>query len=206
MAVPHDTLNHTPNLGLWAEAQGEFVDKLIKLGKVKEGDTDSYKQLQGYINSGATPKDAQAAGKLIQIGASKRYGAKKIGDKVVIKQQWIDNIMGNIGNVIELGNTVMSGAPEMVSAAWFVVKIGLGAIQENYALYSLFGSGLTSTTEIMILVPHYDKIYDQRDNPGFKMDDMAQELFRQIKECYVAVMDFTFSVKKHIEVRPGGDN
>lgn len=85
--------------------------------------------------------------------------------------------------------------------AWFCVKLGLNAIQSNHQLYSLFGSGLTSMTEIMILIPHYSQLYDERQRPGSTSNELIDKLFRDVVDVYVAVLDFLFAIQRHVEAR-----
>ena len=93
----------------------------------------------------------------------------------------------------------MTGAPESVGMAWFVVKIGLNAVKSNYDLYSLFGSGLTTVTEIMILVPHYDELFHERRSTKASSSEMEDLLYRDIVATYAAVLDFCFAIKRHLE-------
>lgn len=51
----------------------------------------------------------------------------------------------------------------------------------------------------MILIPHYDQLYDERQKPGFESNDLIEKLFRDVTEVYVAVLDFLFSIKRHLE-------
>ena len=188
----------TPSYSLYDDALLQFCNA-VREDRVKKGDEDGEKQLQDFLASRATAQQARDSAGVLQKDAGKKYGAKKYGDKEMISQKWIDNIMGNIGNAIDVGDKLLKGTPESVSMAWFCVKLGLNAMQSNYQLYSLFGSGLTSMTEIMILIPHYDQLYDERQKPGFESNDLIEKLFRDVTSVYVAVLDFLFSVKRHIE-------
>jgi hypothetical protein len=100
-----------------------------------------------------------------------------------------------------IGDTLLHATPESVSMAWFCVKLGLNAIQSNHQLYSLFGSRLISITEIMILVPHYNQLYDERQKPGFKSSGLIDKLLCDVVDVYVAVLDFLFAIKRHVEAR-----
>ncbi|QIW98623.1 hypothetical protein AMS68_004141 [Peltaster fructicola] len=166
-------------ISLYDQALADFTSA-VRQTRIKEGDADGERQLSEFLKARGSPQDAQESARSLQQDAGRKY-------------------VGNIQNAIAVGNRLMAGAPETVSAAWFVVKLGLGAIQNNYALYSLFGSGLTAMTEIMILIPHYDTMFDKRDKAGYKVDNLTQMLFRDIVACYVAVLDFLFSIKRHIE-------
>jgi hypothetical protein len=80
------------------------------------------------------------------------------------------------------------------------VKLTLSAIQSNYALYTLFGSGLTDISEIMIIIPHYDRLYDERAKAkaDWKQSPVVDKLFKNIIAAYVAVLDFSFSIRRHL--------
>ncbi|KAF2718690.1 ankyrin [Polychaeton citri CBS 116435] len=166
---------------------------------VKEGDAEGQRQLAVFLQQRGTPQGAHSYAIALEAEAGKKYGSVKVHDKVIISKTWIDNVIGNIGNVIAAGNTLMNSAPETVSAAWFMVTLGLRAIQSDYSLYNLFGSGLTTMTEMMVLIPHYDTLFDKRDKSGYQPDEMTQMLFQDIVNCYAAVLDFMFSIQRHIE-------
>lgn len=185
----------TPHTTLYDDALQKFCAS-VRADRIKDGDEDGERQLRQFLESRATAQQAEDSAAILQHDAGKKYGSKKIGDKEIISQKWIDNILGNIGNAIAVGDKLLKGTPESVSMAWFCVKLGLNAMQSNYQLYSLFGSGLTSMTEIMILIPHYDQLYDERQKPGFESNDLIEKLFRDV---YVAVLDFLFSIKRHLE-------
>lgn len=61
----------------------------------------------------------------------------------------------------------MKGAPESVGLAWLAAKLTLSAIQGSYELYTFFGTGLTGITEMMVLIPHYDRLYDETFKPDW---------------------------------------
>jgi hypothetical protein len=185
-------------ISLYDDALRKFC-AAVRADRIRDGDEDSEKQLREFLEARATAQQAKDSASVLQQTTGKKYGAKKIGDKEIISQKWIDNILGNIGNAIAVGDKLLKGTPESVSMAWFCVKLGLNAMQSNYQLYSLFGSGLTSMTEIMILIPHYDQLYDERQKPGFKSNELIEKLFRDVTEVYVAVLDFLFSIKRHLE-------
>jgi hypothetical protein len=187
-----------PYTSLYDDALQKFC-AVVRADRIRGGDEDGEKQLREFLESRATAQQARDSALVLQQVSGKKYGPKKVGDKEIISQKWIDNILGNIGNAIAVGDSLLKSTPESVSMAWFCVKLGLNAMQSNYQLYSLFGSGLTSMTEIMILIPHYDQIYDERQKPGFKSNDLVEKLFRDVIEVYVAVLDFLFSIKRHLE-------
>ncbi|GAB7329971.1 hypothetical protein MBLNU13_g01668t3 [Cladosporium sp. NU13] len=121
-----------------------------------KGDEDGEAQLQHFLTSKATVQQVRDSAADLQQETGSKYSSKKIGDKKIISQKWIDSIMGKIGNAITIGDTLLHATPESVGVAWFCVKLELNAIQSNHQLYSLFGSGLTSMTEIMIPIPHHE--------------------------------------------------
>lgn len=141
-----------PYATLYDDALQNFCAS-VRETRIKEGDEDGEAQLQQFLKCKATVQQVSDSAADLQQQTSQKYSGKKIGDKEIISQKWIDNIMGNIGNAMDIGDTLLHATPESVSMAWFCVKLGLGAIRSNHLLYSLFGSGLTSITEIMILIP-----------------------------------------------------
>lgn len=96
----------------------------------------------------------------------------------------------------------MKGAPESVGLAWLAVKSTLSAIQGNYELYTFFGTGLTDITEIMVLIPHYDRLYDETFKPNWKGNPIVEKLFNHITKAYIAVLSFSFAIKRHISTSP----
>ena len=44
----------------------------------------------------------------------------------------------------------------------------------------------------------HSKLYDERSNSSWKASDMVAELFKQIRDVYAAILDFSFSVKQHL--------
>ena len=92
----------------------------------------------------------------------------------------------------------MTKAPESVATAWFGVSLALTAIQNNHDLYSLFRTGLTDQVEMMVTITHYDRLYDERHKPGFKDNELLKQLFNDISETYAAMLEFSFSIQRHI--------
>ncbi|KAF1976169.1 hypothetical protein BU23DRAFT_528521 [Bimuria novae-zelandiae CBS 107.79] len=170
------------------ESEGHYHDSSKKLALLKE-----------FLAQRGSPEEAQSAAGSLREDAGKKWGSKKVGD-AEIPAAWIDNIMANIGNFVEVGNYAMKGAPESVGLAWFAVKLTLSAIQSNYELYAFFGSGLTDISEIMIMIPHYDRLYDERSKPqtNWKPSPVVEKLFQDIIATYAAVLRFSFSIKRHL--------
>ncbi len=129
----------------------------LKSGKEQE-------LLENFLATREVPQRAAEEAKSLKIQTGKKWGDRNVG-KVTVPAHWIDKIMENIQRFIEIGSFVMEGAPESAGLAWLAVRLTLSAIQGNYELYSLFGTGLTDITEIMVLIPHYDQLY----NNGSKM-------------------------------------
>jgi len=155
--------------------------------------------LRDFLSQRGSPEEAQEAAHSLKTDAGKKWGTKKVGD-AEIPGEWIDSLMGNIGNFVAVGNYAMTGAPESVGLAWFAVKLTLSAIQSNYALYTLFGAGLTDISEIMIIIPHYDRLYDERSKAKveWKQSPVVDKLFKDIIAAYVAVLSFSFSIRRHL--------
>jgi methyl-accepting chemotaxis protein len=180
---------------LFKDARAEFVREC----ESRYTDSKDMEMLRDFLSSQGSPEEAQQAAHSLKADAGKKWGSKKVGD-TEIPSEWIDKIMGNISNFVEVGNYAMQGAPESVGLAWFAVKLTLSAIQSNYALYSLFGSGLTDISEIMIIIPHYDRLYDERNRAKgeWKQSPIVDKLFKNIVSAYAAVLNFSFSVRRHL--------
>jgi hypothetical protein len=157
--------------------------------------------LRDFLAQHGRPEDAQAAAGALKQKAGEKWGSKKMGD-AEIPAAWIDKLMGNIGNFVAVGNYAMTGAPESVGLAWFAVKLTLSAIQSNYELYTFFGSALTDISEIMIIIPHYDRLYDERSKANskneWKPSPVVEKLFQDIIHAYAAVLNFSFSIRRHL--------
>lgn len=156
-------------------------------------------QLQDYLKASGSVEDAMRSCEYLGTETEKKYsGVFKIGDTKIFAAKWISRIFSNIQNFVDAGNTIIAGAPESVGLVWFAVATALGAIQSNFELYALFGSGLTDITEIMITIQHFDNLYDQRNKAKFEADDNLKSLFGHIRSIYAAILDFGFSVHRHV--------
>ena len=155
--------------------------------------------LDQFLSEQGTPEDSQAAARKLGQESSRKYDTRHISGNTRISQVWIQNILSNISNFVSAGNYVMEGAPDSVGLVWFGVTVTLKAIESDYNLYSLFGSGLTDITEFMVLVPHYDRLYGERLRPGSNPIEIVDKLFRDIVNAYTVILQFSFSVKRHIE-------
>ncbi|KAK3381218.1 ankyrin repeat-containing domain protein [Podospora didyma] len=175
----------------------EALDIFKKSASNHYHDPKDQQSLADFLNQHASPQESQEAVMSLKADAGKKYGSRKVGD-VTIPDTWIANILGNINNFVDAGNFAMKGAPESVGLAWFAVKLTLSAIQSNYELYTFFGTGLTDITEIMLIVRHYDRLYDERGKPHWKASSVVEKLFQDVKAAYRAVLDFSFSIKLHL--------
>jgi hypothetical protein len=156
-------------------------------------------QLQEYLRASNSADDARRSCESLITETERKYsGAIKIGDTKILTKKWISRILRNIENFIIVGNVVATGAPESVGLAWFAITKALGAIQSNFQLYALFGSGLTDITETMITIQHFDNLYDQRTKAEFEASGIITSLFEHIRSIYAAILDFGFSVHRHI--------
>ncbi|KAK1753187.1 ankyrin-3 [Echria macrotheca] len=151
-----------------------------------------------FLTLKATPHDAKKAAESLGEEVGRKYGSRRVGD-TEIPQKWIAGILDNIGSFIQIGDYATEGAPESVGLAWYAVRLTLSAIQANYDLYNLFGTGLSDISEVMIIIPHYDKLYDQRGTDGWTPSGVVDRLFQDIKKVYVAVLDFSLTIKRHIK-------
>ncbi|KAK3322920.1 hypothetical protein B0H66DRAFT_515641 [Apodospora peruviana] len=150
--------------------------------------------LNQFLQERGKPEEAKAAAELLCETAGEKYGGGGgFGT-------WKTAILDNIGNVIAIGNYATTGAPESVGLAWYAVRLTLGAIQNNYDLYNFFGTGLSDISEIMIIIQHYDHLYDETGkDKRWKPSTVVAKLFEDIIETYVAVLDFSLTVKRHLE-------
>ncbi|KAL6702933.1 hypothetical protein ACN47E_000775 [Coniothyrium glycines] len=179
---------------LYREARKHFVQE----AETRYRDSKDLEILRDFLSQNSRPEDAQDAAVSLKHKAVEKWGCKKVGD-VEIPAMWIDRLMANIGNFVAVGNYAMTGAPESVGLAWFAVKLTLSAIQSNYELYTFFGSALTDISEIMIIIPHYDRLYDERTSKReWKPSPVVEKLFQSIIHAYAAVLNFSFSVRRHL--------
>ncbi|KAK4126783.1 hypothetical protein N657DRAFT_175938 [Parathielavia appendiculata] len=153
--------------------------------------------LAEFLRERATPGQTKQAAEVLQSDAGKKWGGRKIGD-VEIPESWIANIMANIEIFVAAGDFVTKDAPESVGMAWYAVKLTLTAIHGNYDLYTFFGSGLSDISEIMIIVRHYDRLYDERSKPHWKPSPLVEKLFQDVIRAYADVLHFSFAVKRHL--------
>jgi hypothetical protein len=173
---------------LYQEAFANFKDAaMAKYSRAEDRQT-----LVRFLQEKGSPEDARRQAESLKDRADEKYGNFNT---------WITAILGNISSVIELGDYATTGAPESVGLAWYAVRVTLAAIQNNYDLYNFFGTGLIDISEIMIIIPHYDRLYDERQKPGWTPSDIVEKLFRDIIEIYQAVLDFSLAVKRHLEGR-----
>lgn len=188
-------MNMSLSTKLYAEGLAKFRDNIEP--RIRN-DRDRA-VLEDFISQRASPKEAREAGRILKQRADEKYGAKKDGNIEIIPAAWISHVLGNIDRVIDVGNWMMEGAPETVGMAWFGMKLILQAIGSNFKVYTLFGQGISDISEIMIIIPHYDKLYDERAKSDWQPDDMLDKLFGDIRTTYAAVLEFYFSVLRHID-------
>lgn len=153
--------------------------------------------LDEFLRERTTPEETKQAAEALQGNAGKKYGGHKPAG-VEIPESWIANIMANIENFVTAGDFVTKNAPESVGMAWYAVKLILTAIHTNYDLYTFFGSGLSNISEIMIIVRHFDRLYDERSRPRWKPSLLVEKLFQDIISAYAAVLNFSFAIKRHL--------
>ncbi|KAK4173988.1 ankyrin repeat-containing domain protein [Triangularia setosa] len=176
----------------------EAFDRFKKSKQERYTDPKEVELLKEFVRENATPEETKIAAQELQAATGKKYGSKKLSADVEIPESWITNIMENIDNFITAGDYLTEGAPESVGLAWYAVKLTLTAIHSNYELYKFFGTALSDISEIMIIVRHYDRLYDERGNKNWKPSPLVEKLFQDVTETYVAVLDFSFAVKRHI--------
>ncbi|KAK0701422.1 ankyrin repeat-containing domain protein [Apiosordaria backusii] len=176
----------------------EAFDRFKKSKQERYTEPKEVELLKEFLRENAAPEDARDAAQELQAATGKKYGSKKLSADVEIPESWITNIMENIDNFITAGDYLTEGAPESVGLAWYAVKLTLTAIHSNYELYKFFGTALSDISEIMIIVRHYDRLYDERGKKNWKPSPLVEKLFQDVTETYVAVLDFSFAVKRHI--------
>ncbi|EME42101.1 hypothetical protein DOTSEDRAFT_73017 [Dothistroma septosporum NZE10] len=174
------------------------LSEFQKVAQSRVKDIRDQQRLDAFLRSNGSPADARQSGLSLREDAGQKYGQAKIGGKK-IDPSWISNILDNIQNFVMVGDFVMTKAPESVATAWFAVSLGLGAIQNNYALYGLFGAGLSDMTEMMVLISHYDRLYDERYKKGFQPSELLNKLYKDIAETYVAMLELAFSIHRHLD-------
>ncbi|KAK4451014.1 hypothetical protein QBC34DRAFT_459512 [Podospora aff. communis PSN243] len=177
-----------------------FDDALARFRKEADSmyrDSKDQMILKAFLAERTEPHHAMKAAEDVRTTAKKKFS-----DNKVIPDKWITTIMDNIGLFIQAGDYATTSAPESVGLAWYAVKLTLQAIQGNYELYNLFGSGLSSISEIMIIIQHYDDLYDKGSDKkalrGVGNVTVLQHLFDTIIETYSAILDFSFTVKMYL--------
>lgn len=173
-----------------------YDEALVRFKQDRAGTKDA-DLLKEFLRERSSPEQTKEAAEALQQDSSRKYGSKKLGG-VEIPETWITNIMSNIESFIEAGDNLTEGAPESVGMAWFAVRLTLKAISSNYELYTCFGTGLSDISEIMVIVRHYDRLYDERSKKNFKATPMVEKLFQDVISVYAAVLDFSFAVKRHL--------
>jgi GTPase SAR1 family protein len=185
----------SPAISLYEEGLQKFRSDV----KRNHPDSSYVWQLQEYLKASNTADDARRSCESLSTETERKYsGVIKIGDTKILTKKWISRILSNIENFIAIGNVFVTGAPESVGLAWFAITKALGAIQSNFQLYALFGSGLTDITETMVTIQHFDNLYDQRTKAEFEASGIVKSLFGHIRSIYAAILDFGFSVHRHI--------
>ncbi|KAL2268273.1 hypothetical protein VTJ83DRAFT_3119 [Remersonia thermophila] len=153
--------------------------------------------LNEFLQERSSPEETKKAAETLQADAGKKWGSKKVGD-MEIPASWISMIMDNIEHFITAGDHLTNNAPESVGIAWYAIKLTLTAVHSNYELYNFFGSGLGDVTEIMLIIRHYDRLYDERHKPGWKASPLVDKLFQDVMGAYVAVLNFSYAIKRHL--------
>jgi hypothetical protein len=175
----------------------EALERFRKEAAERHSGTKDLELLAEFLRERASPEETKQAAEVLQGDAGKKWGGRKVGD-VEIPESWIANIMANIEIFVAAGDFVTKNAPESVGMAWYAVKLTLTAIHSNYDLYTFFGSGLSDISEIMIIVRHYDRLYDERTKPQWKPSPLVEKLFQDVISAYAAVLDFSFAIKRHL--------
>ncbi|KAL9084712.1 MAG: hypothetical protein Q9165_007960 [Trypethelium subeluteriae] len=179
------------SLRLWMEARDDFTKEM------REKNMDE-KQIRSYLSEQSSPEEAKKLCTSLADTSDAKWNKAEVGGKQV-STKWVSRIMDNIDRFVAIGDYAMKGAPETVGLAWFAVKQILNAAQNNYKLYGFFGEALISITEMLVLIRTFDNMYDKRDQINFKSSDIVDQLFKNIRSIYVAILDFGMSVTKHVK-------
>ena len=97
---------------LYKDARTEFVRDC----ESRYYESKDIEMLRDFLSQRGSPEEAQEAAHSLKTDAGKKWGTKKVGD-AEIPGEWIDSLMGNIGNFVAVGNYAMTGAPESVGLA-----------------------------------------------------------------------------------------
>ncbi|KAK0719374.1 ankyrin repeat-containing domain protein [Lasiosphaeris hirsuta] len=171
----------------------EALERFQEEAKVEYRDSKDQLILKAFLGEKTSPQDAMKAAEDVRTIANKKFSGNK-----VIPEKWITTIMDNISIFIQAGDYATTSAPESVGLAWYAVRLTLQAVQGSYELYNLFGTGLSSISEIMIIIQHYDELYDRSDKTERCARDVLKHLFDTIIETYSAVLKFSFATKMHL--------
>lgn len=174
---------------LWDEARIEFEIKMCNTFKA----TDDRKALEEFLARNDDPTATSLSAKELAKDASQKWDDIKFS-------KWVNKIMRNIDQFTKAMSSATQFAPESIKLAWFGINLTLSAIKSDYDLYDLFGAGLTDITDVLILALHHDRLYDERmrSSDGFQSSDLLDNLFQDIRKAYVLVLEFSFSVKRHL--------
>jgi hypothetical protein len=183
-----------PSSQLYRDGRQRF----IKETKERYQKSKDLEMLQNFLMQSGSPQDAKATALALQQKAAGKWDSASLGG-AEIPSAWIEKLMSNMSYFVTAGDYAMKGAPESVGLAWCAVKLTLSAIHNNFDLYTFFGSALTDISEIMILIPHYDELYDERTKGDqWKASPIVEKLFQDIIDAYTAVLNFSFSIQRHL--------
>ena len=178
-------------MSLWDEARDSFVKQL------RERDEDPL-LIEQFLKDTATLDRARRGAAELRDDSERKYGAKENNNhrNKGISRKWIGRIMRNLDKLVTFGNVAKAAAPESVGLVWFAVSLVLGAILNDYKLYESFQAALYDITDMMVLVSTYHKLY--QDQTIEEENSIYHELFDNIREIYLSILDFSYAVKKHI--------
>ena len=52
--------------------------------------------------------------------------------------------------------------------------------------------------QMMVVIKHFDQMYDERKKPEFEASELVKALFGHVRATYAAILDFGFSVHRHL--------
>ena len=175
-------------MSLWEEACHTFEEQLRK-------QSEDPSTIDRFLQDQASLDDARKSVESLRNDSDRKYGVNESRGKSV-SGKWIRRIMENLEGFKQFGDASMQAAPQSVGLVWFAISQTLGAIQNDYKLYGTFNVALNDITEMMVLIRTYDNIYQGHCNQTD--GSIYQELYKGILDVYISILDFSYTVKKHI--------
>ncbi|KAI0610129.1 Ank-2 domain-containing protein [Pyrenophora tritici-repentis] len=159
------------------------------------------KKFERECKRNGSSEEATVAAQRLQDKAVQKWADMKDRD-THIPDVWIRGIMLGITKFITFGDVAMQVAPQSVGLAWLGIRLTLSAIQSDFSLYGLFSTGLSDVTDIMVIMAQYEMLYnnnyDGKTETKLQASSSLTKLSDTIVDTYTAVLNFSFSVHKHL--------